>query len=615
MTTAAPSPTAEIPYRRTHHCNELRPSHVGEHVTLAGWVNSYRDHGVGLVFIDLRDRNGITQVVFDRETASDELLAEADKLRAEDCIAVTGPVRTRDGGPNPKLATGEIEVVAESLVVLSEAENPPFQPGETSGLPNEELRLKHRYLDLRRPAMQRILHTRSRAAKVARDFFHGEGFLEVETPILCKSTPEGARDFLVPSRLTPGSWYALPQSPQLFKQILMMSGCDRYMQICKCFRDEDLRADRQPEFTQIDLEMSFVGQDDVIEIMTRFLRGLWRDILGVEIPTVDHMPFHEAMDRYGSDRPDRRVGLELVDVSDLAAKTDFKVFTGALEKRAGVVKVIRVPGGAEKLTRKLTDGYTEFVKQFGAGGVPTTKVVEGGFEAGIGKFIEPIREEVCERLGAHPGDQLLFGADTYATCSKALGELRLKVAKDLDLFPTPESPDFWNFLWVTDFPMFEFDEETQRFYAMHHPFTAPRVDQIEAFLAAEPGDRDTIEGIASAGYDLVCNGSEIAGGSIRIHQSAVQQKVFELLGISADEANEKFSFLMDALKYGPPPHGGIAWGFDRLIMHLAGTDNIRDVIAFPKTQTGADVMCESPSPVDEPQLGELHVKSTWEGEG
>ncbi|MEM9083885.1 MAG: aspartate--tRNA ligase, partial [Planctomycetota bacterium] len=417
MTTIASVPN----FRRTHHCGALRTDHVGQDVVIAGWVNNYRDHGTGLVFIDIRDRHGLTQAVFDRETASEELLRAADSLRSEDCLSVVGTVRIREGGPNPKLETGEIEVVATELHILSKSDNPPFQPSDID-LPNEELRLTHRYLDLRRPEMQRMLAARSRAGQIAREYFHAEGFLEIETPILCKSTPEGARDFLVPSRLSPGEWYALPQSPQLFKQILMMSGCDRYMQICKCFRDEDLRADRQPEFTQIDLEMSFVTQEDVIEVMTGFLRRLWKDMLGYDIPAIDQVSYQECMDRYGSDRPDRRFGLELHDVSDLAAKTDFKVFSGALEKHRGVVKAIVVPGGAEKLTRKITDGYSEFVKQFGAGGVPTTKVTESGFEAGVGKFLDSIASELIDRLDAKPGDQIFFGADTYSTCSKALGE-------------------------------------------------------------------------------------------------------------------------------------------------------------------------------------------------
>ncbi len=602
-------------YRRTHHCNELRPEHVGQTVTLAGWVNSYRDHGTGLVFIDLRDRRGLTQLVFDKEDADQALLEQADKLRSEDCIAATGTVRTRDGGPNPKLETGEIEIVVKTVSILNKAETPPFQPSE-SELPNEELRLTQRYLDLRRPQMQALIALRHRITKVTRDYFDENAFLEVETPILCKSTPEGARDFLVPSRLNPGEWYALPQSPQIFKQILMISGCDRYLQIAKCFRDEDLRADRQPEFTQVDCEMSFVTRDDVMEMMEGYVRRLWKDIEGYDVPKVQQMSYFEAMDRFGIDRPDLRYDLEIIDLSDLATRTDFKVFTGALDKRKGVVRAIRVPGGADKLTRKLTDGYTEFVKQFGAGGVPVCKVVEKdgapALDTGIARFLEPIAADVIERMGAQPGDTILFGADEWQTACRALGELRQKVARDMGLLDNPKTK--WAFVWIIDFPMFEWDQETQRFYSMHHPFTAPREDQLEAFKNAKEGDRDTLEAIVSAGYDIVVNGSEIGGGSVRIHQRDVQAKVFELLGISREEADAKFSFLMDALRYGTPPHAGIAFGLDRLVMHLGRTNNIRDVIAFPKTQTGADLMSGSPGPVDEPQLKELFVKSTYEPE-
>lgn len=600
--------------QRTAACGELRIGHAGQTANLAGWVNNYRDHGTGLVFIDLRDHTGLTQLVFDKEDVPAEIVQAADKLRSEDVIAVKGKVRKRDGGPNPKLATGEIELVVEKLEVLAKADTPPFQPGDEQNLPNEELRLRHRYLDLRRPKMQGILRTRHRVTKVARDFFDALGFIEVETPNLCRSTPEGARDFLVPSRQQPGEFYALPQSPQLFKQILMVAGADRYMQICRCFRDEDPRADRQAEFTQIDLEMAFVRREDVLETMEAFARTLWKEVLGVEVPTFPRMTWQDAMDRYGSDRPDLRYGLELVDISDLAAKTDFKVFTQALEKNTGtghpstrdggVVKAIRVPGGAEKLTRKLTDGYAEFVKQFGAGGAPVTKVTDAGFETGIARFIEPIAAELKERLGLEPGDTVIFGADGYNTCSKALGELRQKVAKDLDLIDKKA----WAFLWVVDFPMFEYDEATKRYYALHHPFAAPRADQAERLLSARPEDKQTLLGVLSDGYDMVCNGSEIGGGSIRIHRRDVQQKVFGLLGLGEDEAKAKFGFLLDALRFGAPPHGGIAFGLDRLVMHLAGTDNIRDVIAFPKTQTGADLMTEAPSGVDEAQLKELHIR-------
>ena len=592
--------------KRTHHANQLRTEHIGQTVTLAGWVHAYRDHGTGLVFIDIRDREGLTQLVFDTEDASPELLERAGRLRNEYVIAAEGVVRAREGGPNPKLDTGEIEVVVSKLEVLAESDSPPFLPHDDKGeLPREEVRLKHRYIDLRRPTMQRILKARHRVSKVVRDYFDEQGFLEIETPILCRSTPEGARDFIVPSRNQAGNWYALPQSPQLFKQLLMVAGCDRYLQICRCFRDEDPRADRQAEFTQIDCEMSFVDRSDVMDIMEGMVRRVFGEVLNVNVPTLDCMTYREAMERFGIDRPDRRFGLELVDVSDICKQTDFKVFLSALDKRHGCVKCIRVPEGASKLTRKKTDGYSEFVKQFGAGGIPTVKVnAEGQPETGIARFIESVWPEITERTGAQPGDMLLFGADSKSVCLKALGELRLKLSHDLDLIDESK----WDFLWVVDFPMFEYDEQAGRFYAMHHPFTAPNEDQVEAFLKAEPGDVDTIEGIVSAGYDIICNGSEIGGGSIRIHNQHVQRKVFDLLGMTTEEAQDKFSFLLDALKLGAPPHGGIAFGLDRLVMHLCGTDNIRDVIAFPKTQIGADLMTEAPGTVSEEQLEELHVR-------
>ncbi len=590
---------------RTHTSGELRKEHVGQEVRLCGWVHARREQSAELVFVDVRDRYGITQLVFDAEDSGAELPKQAKGLHLEDVVGAKGVVRER-ASVNKKIPTGEVEIVVTELEVLSRTAKPPLIASDEDNLPAEETRLKHRYLDLRRPKMQEIIRTRHRVAKLARDYFDEQGFLEVETPCLTRSTPEGARDYLVPSRQQPGMWYALPQSPQIFKQILMVAGCDRYLQICRCFRDEDPRADRQAEFTQIDCELSFVDRETVLRVMEGFARRIWKEILGYEAGEFPRMTYREAMDRFGIDRPDTRYGLELVDVSDLAAKTEFKVFTEALGKDRGIVKAIRVPGGAEKLTRKITDGYSKFVQDFGAGGVPVTKVAGGTLEAGIAKFVEPIAAELIERMGAQDGDTLLFGADTYSVCTKALGELRQKVARDMDLVPEGE----WNFLWVIDFPMFEYDEETARFYAMHHPFTAPSDAELERFMAADPSDRETIESIVSDGYDLVVNGSEVGGGSIRIHRQDVQKKVFELLGISEDEAKLKFSFLLDALSYGAPPHGGIAFGLDRLVMHLAGTDNIRDVIAFPKTQTGADLMCEAPNVVDAAQLDELHVKST-----
>jgi aspartyl-tRNA synthetase len=613
--------------RRTVNCGEVRESHVGQEVVLNGWVNSYRDHG-GLIFIDLRDRHGLTQLVFDREDgALQSVLDGADKLRNEDCIAVKGKVRVRIGGENPKLATGKVEVVAMHLDVLNKTDNPPFLPDDMLALPNEDLRLKYRYLDLRRPKMQAILGTRSKALKVARDYFHGAGFLEVETPILYKSTPEGAREFIVPVRNVPGTFYALPQSPQLFKQILMVSGADRYMQICRCFRDEDPRADRQPEFTQIDLEMSFVRRDHIMETMEGFIKYFWKQMLGLDIPTIQRMTFRDAMENYGIDRPDTRYDLRIKDISEFAAKTDFKVFKDALAKGAdrpaynskkGVVKMLRVPGGAEKLTRKITDGYTEFVKRFGAGGVAVVKVIKGEdgspkLDTGIAKFLEPVKADFLAASGGQIGDTILFFADTYAVATKAAGELRQQVARDMGVVPKPGAEGGpWNFLWVIDFPMFERNKETGKWVAMHHPFTAPRDDQRDLFVNADVDDEVAIESIVSAGYDIVLNGSEIAGGSVRIHDKDVQSKVFKLLGLTPEQAKEKFSFLLEALSYGAPPHAGIAFGFDRLIMHICGTDNIRDVIAFPKTQIGQDLMTRAPSMVPEKQLTDLHVKSTWD---
>jgi aspartyl-tRNA synthetase len=613
--------------RRTHTCGELRDAHVGQTVRLNGWVNSYRGHGTGLVFIDLRDRFGITQVVFDGESLPKDTLDTADHLRNEDVIAVEGKVRVRVGGENPKLATGKIEIEVTTLELLNKTANPPFLPDDTGGggkLANEELRLKHRYIDLRRPSMQKAIATRHKVYQVTRRYFDENGFLEIETPILYKSTPEGAREFLVPSRHAAGNWYALPQSPQLFKQILMVAGCDRYMQICRCFRDEDPRADRQAEFTQIDLEMSFVRREHVVEMMEGFVRRLWKEMTGYDVPPIQKMSYREAMERFGIDRPDTRYGLEITDISEIAAKSDVAFFKEALAKdpdrprfnsKRGVVKAIRVPGGGEKLSRKITDGYNEFARGFGAGGCAVVKVnAAGEFETGIAKFLASVKTELVATLKLQPGDTVLFVADAYSVCTKSLGELRQVVARDMGLVPKPGSEGGpWNFLIVLDFPMFEKNKETGKWVAMHHPFTSPNDDQAAAFVAADVDDEVTIESIVSAGYDIVLNGQEIAGGSVRIHDPKVQSKVFTLLGLSPEQAKEKFSFLLEALQFGAPPHAGIAFGLDRLVMNFLGTSNIRDVIAFPKTQIGQDLMTGAPGPVTDEQLKDVHARAIRPG--
>ncbi len=591
--------------KRTHSCGQLTESEIGNTVTLNGWVNAFRGHGSGLIFVDVRDRDGITQVVFDSEDSAVDLVEAGDKLRNEDCISVTGVVRER-AKKNDKIPTGAIEIVVTELDVLSKTKKLPFVPSDEKNLPAEDTRLQYRYLDLRRPHMQNILQTRHRLTKLTRDYFDDHGFLEIETPMLCRSTPEGARDFLVPSRQQEGMWYALPQSPQLFKQILMIAGCDRYLQIVRCFRDEDPRADRQAEFTQIDLELAFVDRDAVMEIMEGYAQKIWKEIMGVDLGEFPRMSFKDAMDNYGSDRPDTRFELKLVDISEIAKKTDFGVFANALGLDKGCVKAFRVPGLAEKFTRKTTDAFSKFAEDFGAGGIPTTKYVNGAFEGGIAKFVADVKDELVEALGLEDGDAVVFAADTYSVVTRSLGELRLKIAKDFDLIPE----GMWNFLWVYDFPMFEYVEEAGRYHALHHPFTAPSDYEVERLLSADAKDIDMVESIVSDGYDMICNGSEIGGGSIRIHRADIQAKVFELLGLSLEEAKLKFSFLMDALSYGAPPHGGIAFGLDRLVMHMCGTDNIREVMAFPKTMTGQDLMCEAPNVVDLEQLSELHVKST-----
>ena len=590
--------------KRTHTCGATRADHAGNQITLCGWVNTYRDQGKGLVFLDLRDREGLCQVVFDLADVPPEVVAAARSLRREDCIAVRGTLRKRAGDANPRLATGEVELLAKEIEVFNKAQDLPILPDEhEADKINEETRLKYRYIDLRRPRMQQILRTRYKVTKLTRDYFGANGFTEIETPLLIKSTPEGARDFIVPARLHPGQWYALPQSPQLFKQILMVAGCERYLQICRCLRDEDPRADRQAEFTQIDLEMSFVDREDVMQVMGEFARAVWKDVLGYDIGTIERMTWQESMERFGIDRPDLRFGLEIRDISDAVRASDFQVFQQALGKkragRDGVVKCIRVPGGAEKLTRKMTDGYTEFVKQFKVGGVAVTKVGANGFDTGVAKHLEPYRAALTQQLGLQVGDSLLIVADHWDTATKAMGELRLKLGRDLQLIDDTK----WKFLWVVDFPMFDWDDEGKRWVAMHHPFTSPNPDQFH-LLESDPG------GCLSAGYDLVVNGSEIAGGSIRIHRMDVQEKVFKLIGLTQGDAELKFGFLLNALRHGAPPHGGIAFGLDRLVMHLVGTDNIRDVIAFPKTQSGADLMIDAPGPIDVQQITDCGMKMT-----
>ena len=580
---------------RSHRCTELGTANIGENVTVMGWVARSRNKG-GIIFVDLRDRSGILQIIFEEADAGAESFAKAEKLHAEFVIAVTGKVEARSGAVNKALATGEIEIRAKELRILSEAETPPF-PIEENSRTKEELRLKYRYLDLRRPDLQRYLMLRSQVATLARTFMANEGFLEIETPILTKSTPEGARDYLVPSRVHPGNFYALPQSPQLFKQLLMCSGYDRYFQIAKCFRDEDLRADRQPEFTQMDMELSFVDMEDVMEVNERLLQKLFKEILDVEVPLpIMRMPYQEAMERFGSDKPDIRFGMELKNVSDLVENCGFSVFTGAIQA-GGSVRGINAQGQG-MLPRKKIDAMVDAAKGIGAKGLAWLAIQEdGSYKSSFAKFMsEEELAALSERMEGKPGDLLLFAADQNGIVFNVLGSLRIQIADSLGLL----KKDDFKFLWVTEFPLLEYSEEEERYVAMHHPFTMMMEEDME-LVDTKPG-----KGRAKA-YDIVLNGTELGGGSVRIYQEDIQEKMFELLGFTKEEAHERFGFLLDAFRYGVPPHAGLAYGLDRLIMLMAGTESIRDVIAFPKVKDASCLMTEAPNVVEESQLEELGI--------
>ena len=577
---------------RSHRCTEVSNQNIGETVTVMGWVQKRRNLG-SLIFIDLRDRSGILQLVFNEESVGKEGYENAERLRSEYVIAVTGKVEKRSAAVNESLKTGDIEVIATDIRILSEAETPPFQIEENSQT-KDEVRLKYRYLDLRRPDIQKNLMLRSKM----RDFMAKEGFLEIETPMLCKSTPEGARDYLVPSRVHPGHFYALPQSPQLYKQLLMCSGYDRYFQIARCFRDEDLRADRQPEFTQADMELAFVDVEDVLDVNERLLKYIFKEAIGVDVTLpLPRMPWQEAMDRFGSDKPDTRFGMELCDVSKVVEGCGFSVFTGALEN-GGSVRGINAKGQAG-MPRKKIDKLVEFAKGYGAKGLAYLAVNEDGtYKSSFAKFMtEDELKALVSAMQGEPGDLLLFAADKNKIVWNVLGALRLELAKELDLL----DPNQYNFLWVTEFPLLEWSDEENRFMAMHHPFTMPMEEDWDK-IDSDPGS------VRAKAYDIVLNGTELGGGSVRIHQDDIQEKMFEVLGFTKERAHEQFGFLLDAFKYGVPPHAGLAYGLDRLVMHMVHADSIRDVIAFPKVKDASCLMTQAPGIVDKKQLEELGLE-------
>ena len=584
---------------RSHYCGDVNESLIEQTVKVAGWMHRRRDHG-GVIFIDLRDREGLVQIVCNPEDA--ESFAVAEKVRSEYVLQIEGVVNPRPAGSeNTDLKSGKIEIIAKRVTILNSSETPPFPLTEQAEV-NEDIRLRHRYIDLRRPEMLQKLRFRSQIIRQLRQYLDNHGFMDIETPILTKATPEGARDYLVPSRTHPGDFFALPQSPQLFKQLLMVAGMDRYYQVVRCFRDEDLRADRQPEFTQLDIETSFVEEEDLMQLMEEMIRDLFANVLEQPLPNpFPRMTYADAMDRYGSDKPDLRIPLELVDVSDLMQGVDFKVFSAPANDENGRVAALRVPGG-NSLSRKEIDDYTKFVSIYGAKGLAYIKVNDlaagrEGLQSPILKFLpDDVVDAILQRTAAETGDLVFFGADKASVVNESLGALRVKIGHDLDMVEHG-----WRPLWVVEFPMFEGDDKTQRWYALHHPFTAPRESDID-LLSNDPGK------CLSRAYDMVLNGTELGGGSIRIHKTDVQQKVFEMLGIPAEEAEEKFGFLLQALKYGCPPHGGLAFGLDRLAMLMTGSASIRDVMAFPKTQSAACLLTNAPSPVSDEQLKELNIR-------